>query len=52
MVYDPEEADIFSLSEYISVAFYSGKGISPLDWDFEAQFLQLSLTAYYLAVYA
>jgi len=52
MVYDPEEADIFSLSEYISVAFYSSQCISPLDKYFEAQSLQLSLTAYYLAVYA
>jgi len=52
MVYDPEEAGIFSLSEYISVAFCSAQCISPLDWDFEAQSLQLALTAYYLAVYA
>jgi len=37
MVYDPEEADIFSLNECIGVAFYSVDGISPLDWDFVAQ---------------
>ncbi len=37
MVYDPEETAIFSLNEYISIAFCSVQCISPLDWDFEAQ---------------
>jgi hypothetical protein len=36
MLYDPEEANIFSFSEYISIAFYPAEGISPPDWDFEA----------------
>jgi len=52
MVFDPEEADIFSRSEYIGIAFCPGYSISPLDWDFVAHSLQLSLTACYLAVYA
>ena len=35
MVHAPEKADIFSLSEYISVAFYSVHRISPLNWDYD-----------------
>ena len=52
MVSDPGEADIFSPSDYIGVVFYSGNSINLPDWDFGAQSLQLTLTAYYLAVYA
>jgi len=52
VVSDPEEADIFSLSEHTDVVFYSGHSINLPDWDFGAQSLQLTLTAYYLTVYA
>ena len=52
MVFDPGEADIFSPNDYIDIVFYPGNSINLPDWDFGAQSLQLTLTAYYLAVYA
>ena len=52
MVIDPGEAYVFSLSEYIRFVFYYGQSINLPDWDFGAQSLQLTLTAYYLTVYA
>ena len=41
-----------SLNEHIDVVFYSVHSINLPDWDFEAQSLHHTLSAYYLAVYA